>query len=214
MDKIRNKAQARRVGIFGASGSGKTTKALELVKNIDRLVVFDPLDEFSYKFVKFTDIKTLKNAILKNYASGFKVRFVPNLGQAKKQLSEICIFLRQLQAGYKFSKFSSLVTLYVDELDLGFPLNESRADGNNGFYYLCCRGRHYGINIVGVSQRMSLVDLPFRANLSDMYIFRLADFNDIKSACAMIGNNYKSQIQVLQNYRYIYKNPHGEITIK
>ena len=131
MNKILNKSQARRVGIFGASGSGKTTKALELVKNIERLVVFDPLDEFSYKFVKFTDIKSLKNAILRNYTSGFKVRFVPNLGQAKKQLSEICVFLRLLQTGYKFSKFSSLITLYVDELDLGFPLNESKSDGNS-----------------------------------------------------------------------------------
>lgn len=209
----KHKIQARRVGIFGASGSGKTTKALSIIKNVNRLIVFDPLDEFGYKFAKFTDVKSLTKAIIKNYATGFKVRFVPNLGQAKKQLSEICVFLKLLQSGYKINKLSSLVTLYVDELDLGFPLNESRADPENGFYYLCCRGRHYGINIVGVSQRMSLVDLPFRANLSDMYIFRLADFNDIKSACAMIGNQYKSQIQSLQNYKYIYKNPHGEITL-
>lgn len=212
MAKIR--AQARRVGIFGASGSGKTTKALEIIKNIDRLIVFDPLDEFGYKFVKFTDVNYLKSAITKNYARGFKVRFVPELSKAKEQLSQICIFLRELQAGYKFSKFNSMVTLFVDELDVGFPLNESKINGANGFYYLCCRGRHYGINIVGVSQRMSLVDLPFRANLSDLYLFRLADFNDIKNACAMIGSNYKSRLQALSNFQYLYKKPSGEILIK
>lgn len=207
------KEQARRVGIFGASGSGKTTKALELVKNVDRLVVFDPLDEFGYKFVKISSLQQLKTIILKNYSKGFKVRFVPELAKSKEQLSQICIFLRELQSGYKFSKFSSMITLFVDELDLGFPLNESKANGNNGFYYLCCRGRHYGINIVGVSQRMSLVDLPFRANLSDLYVFRLADFNDIKSACQMIGGGYKENLQSQQNYHYIYKNPNGDIKI-
>lgn len=206
---IKKDTQARRIGIFGASGSGKTTKALDLIENVKRLVAFDPLDDLYTIKTRISDMEYLKKFLLKNYAKGFHIRFVPTLGKAKEQLSEICLFLRELQAGYKFNRHNALVTLFVDELDTSFPLNYSRTAPDNGFYYLCCRGRHYGINIVGISQRMSLVDLPFRANLSDLFVFRLADFNDIKAATQMLGNQFKQRLQDLQNYKYIYKNPNG-----
>ena len=81
----------------------------------------------------------------------------------------------------------------------------------NKFYFICCRGRQWGINIVGISQRMSLVDLPFRANLSDLFVFRLADYNDLSTAAAMLGKPYKSTLSMLPNYKYIYKAPDGKI---
>ena len=208
---IKKDAQARRIGIFGASGSGKTTKALDLVAKVNRLIAFDPLDDLTQIKTRISDLEYLKKFVLKNYAKSFRVRFVPNLAKAKEQLSEISLFLRELQAGYKFNRHNALVTLFVDELDTSFPLNISRSMGENGFYFLCCRGRHYGINIVGNSQRMSLVDLPFRANLSDLFVFRLADFNDIKAATQMLGTPYRQRIIDLTNFKYIYKNPEGVI---
>lgn len=204
-------SDSRRVGIFGASGSGKTTKALTLITGCKRLVVFDPLDDFGGKFTRFTDLARLRDYLVKNYAAGFRVAFVPPPGGEPDALSAVCMLLKNLQTGFKFNRYQTKITLLCDELNLSFPLGYSRGNPANGFCFLCNQGRHYGINVIGVSQRMSLVDMPFRANLSDLFVFRLADFNDIKAATAMLGAPYKPRILALQNYKYIYKNPEGVI---
>lgn len=206
--KKRQANDAKRIGIFGASGSGKTTKAMEIVKNVKRVVFYDVLDDL--KFKKFETLPELKRYIMANYARGFKIRFVPSLVKACQDLSELCEFLQVLQEPYKQGTLQTQITLFVDELDHSFPLNTGKRL-NPGFYNLCLRGRHYGINLVGVSQRMSFVDLPFRANLSDLFIFRLADYNDLSTATAILGKPYKSTLQALPNYKYIYKNSQGKI---
>lgn len=206
------KTDSRRIGIFGASGSGKTTKALEIVKDCRRLIVFDTLDDFVGKFSRFTDLDRMKIFLIKNYAKGFRAAYVPPAGSEPRALSDLCMFLKQLQSGYKFNKFASKITLFVDELNLSFPLGYTRNKPENGFCFLCNQGRHYGINVVACSQRMSLVDMPFRANLSDMFVYRMADYNDVKNATAMLGAPYRQKILDLKNYEYIYKNGRGEIS--
>lgn len=200
---------SRRIGIFGASGSGKTTKALDLIKQCNRLVVFDVLDDFVGTFRRFTSLDKLKVFLIENYAKGFRVCYVPPYGSECRALSELSEFIKNIQFGYKIGQHHAKITLFVDELDRSFPLGYTRAKPANWFGYLCNRGRHYGINIVGVSQRVSLVDMPFRANLSDLYVFRLADFNDVKAACAMLGSQYRGRVLALPNYSYIYKNESG-----
>ncbi|MCM1323842.1 MAG: hypothetical protein NC218_06740 [Acetobacter sp.] len=196
--------QSARIGIFGASGSGKTTLALGLVKNVKRVIYFDPLDDLPVK-KSFSSIVSLFDFIMKNYNKGFQVRYTPHFPAMIIELSKLCELIVNIQRQFKDGASNANITLFVDELDLSFPLNQSRVNPSNWFYFLCCRGRHYGVNIVGISQRMSLVDLPFRANLSDLFVFRLADFNDIDNAVKMIGKPYKDKIQSLANYQYVYK---------
>lgn len=206
---VKTKIDSRRVGIFGASGSGKTTKALKLVENCRRLIVFDVLDDFTGKFIRTTDLSKLKAFVIKNYVRGFRIAYIPPAGSEPRALSELSLFLRDLQRGYKFNKHNAKVTLFVDELNIAFPLGYSRQKPDNGFCFLNNQGRHYGINVIGCSQRISLVDMPFRANLSDLFVFRVADYNDIKAATAILGAPYRDTIQNLPNYKYIYKNEGG-----
>lgn len=206
---IKKVIDARRVGIFGASGSGKTTKALDIVKNCRRLIVVDVLDDFVGKFKRFTDLSELKRYCIYNYIKGFRVSYVPPYGAEIRALDELSSFIRNLQAGYKNNKHSAKVTLFVDELNRLFPLGYTRERPLNGFGFLCNQGRHYGVNLVGVSQRVSQVDMPFRSNLSDVYFFRMADFNDIKAAVSIVGSQNRQRILDLQNYKYIYKDDKG-----
>lgn len=207
--KKRITKDSRRIGIFGASGSGKTTKALNLIKQTQRLIVFDVLDDFVGTFRRFTSLDRLKVFLIENYTKGFRVCYVPPYGSEARALSELSEFIKNIQFGYKIGQHSAKITLFVDELNRSFPLGYTKAKPLNGFGYLCNQGRHYGVNIVGVSQRMSMVDMPFRANLSDLYIFRLADYNDVKAATAMLGSQYRGKILALPNYQYIYKNESG-----
>lgn len=203
------KVDSRRVGIFGASGSGKTTKALKLAKICRRLIVFDVLDDFVGKFKRFTDLAELKRFCVYNYVKGFRVSYVPPYGAEAKALDELSQFIKNLQIGYKDNLHGVKITLFVDELNRSFPLGYTREKPLNGFGFLCNQGRHYGVNLIGVSQRLSLVDMPFRSNLSDIYFFRFSDFNDIKAACAIIGSQNRRKILDLKNYEYIYKSDRG-----
>lgn len=207
--KKKNNTDSRRVGIFGASGSGKTTKAIDLIKNCQRLIVFDILDDFIGYFRRFTSLDELKVYVIKHYTKGFRVSYVPPYGSEARALSDLSEFIKYIQTGYKIGQHTAKVTLFVDELNRSFPLGLTRNKPLNAFGFLCNQGRHYGVNIVGVSQRMSMVDMPFRANLSDVYLFRLSDFNDVKAATSIFGSQYRQTILNLPNYKYLYKNENG-----
>ena len=217
MVKIKNQAesrrasetgQARRVGIFGASGSGKTTKARELTANLNRIVFIDPLGDFTKtRGVKviFGDVAAFKKIIVQNFSKGFKIVFVPNFGEVEQQLNDICYFLVKLQAGYLTGLHGAQITLCVDELDEGFRSGIMQRNAKNGFGYLCKRGRHFGINLIGISQRTAQVDVCFRGNLSDLYLFRHVDPIDTQKAVDMIGRDYKTRFMQLDNFHYFYK---------
>ena len=196
------------MGLFGASGSGKTTKARELTKNLQRIVYFDPLGDFcTVRGAKVVagDVAALKSYIIKNYTSGFKVVFVCTFGAQEKQLNDICYFLVEMQRGYLAGFHNAQITLLVDELDEGFPSGIMQRNAKNGFGYLCKRGRHYGINLVGISQRTAQVDVCFRGNLSALYLFRHVDPIDTQKAMDMIGRKYKTAFENLENFHYFYK---------
>ncbi len=199
--------QAQRLGIFGASGCGKTTKARELTSSLNRVIYFDPLGEWAReKGVKpFSDLAKLKQALQRNFAKGFRFAFIPTFGEEEAQLQELSYYLVMMQSGYSSFQHRAQLTLAVDELDTSFPTGSMQKNRKNGFGFICCRGRHYGINLIGISQRMHLVDNVFRANCSGIYLFRHAEPADIDVGIKIIGQEYRETFRKLANYQYIFK---------
>ncbi len=58
------------------------------------------------------------------------------------------------------------VYLIVDEAHEFF----TRADCNSE--WIATRGRHYGINVIGITQRAAKINVTFRGQCSNVYIFR------------------------------------------
>jgi hypothetical protein len=208
MAKTKNTVQqAQRLGLFGSSGCGKTTKARELTKNLNRVIFIDPLCEW----VKEKDIKPvytldgIKKALKKQYNTGFRFAFIPEFGKEVQQVDELCYFLAGIQSGYISGSHAAQLTLVVDELDISFPSGICQKNPKNGFAYLCRRGRHYGINLVGISQRTAQVDVCFRANCSGTYLFRHSDPIDTEKAIKILGVEWKEKFLNLSNYEYIFK---------
>ena len=168
----------------------------------------DPLGDFTNTagaIIVSGDLEAAKKAIIKHYTTGFKIVFIPIFGSVEKQLSDLCYFLVNMQSGFLAGLHNAQITLLVDELDEGFPSGVMMRNPKNGFGYLCKRGRHYGINLVGISQRTAQVDVCFRGNLSAVYLFRHADPIDTQKAVDMIGRQYKERFLRLNNFQYIYK---------
>lgn len=202
--------QAQRLGIFGASGCGKTTKARELIRNLNRVIFFEPLADDLRRLVEKDGFKAvaglpeLFRKVRADFSKGFKLAYYPAAGDEVRELSQLSDFLMSIQSGYGF-RHSAQITLVVDELDLGFPTGESLKNPRNGFKNLCCRGRHTGIHVVGLSQRMHLVDNVFRANCSGVYLYRHSEPADIDVGLKIIGREYREKFRALDNFQYIYK---------
>lgn len=202
--------QAQRLGIFGASGCGKTTKARELIRNLNRVIFFEPLADDLRRLVEKDGFKAvaglpeLFRKVRADFSKGFKLAYYPAAGDEVRELSQLSDFLMNIQSGYGF-RHSAQITLVVDELDLGFPTGESLKNPRNGFKNLCCRGRHTGIHVVGLSQRMHLVDNVFRANCSGVYLYRHSEPADIDVGLKIIGREYREKFRALDNFQYIYK---------
>ena len=205
--------QAVRLGIFGASGSGKTTKARELTRELRRVIYFDPLAEWAEEKTvrRFRYLEDLKKAVGDNFANGFRFALIPSFGDEEKILHDLSYWLTEIQAGYG-KTHAAQITLVIDELDQSFPTGAMQKNRKNGFGFLCCRGRHFGINIIGISQRMHLVDNVFRANCSGLYLFRHSEPADIDIGVKILGREYRTEFQNLPNYAYFFKN--GEKIIK
>ena len=151
----------------------------------------------------FIDLNALKAAVKKNFSDGFRFRLVPTFGKEQEELRELSAFLVNLQRGY--SRHGAKITLMVDELDLSFPSGITQRDSQNWFAYLCRRGRHLGINLIGISQRPTQVDICFRANCSAIYWFRHAEATDIDLAKKTLGAENAKIFKDLNNFEYIYK---------
>ena len=130
---------------------------------------------------------------------GTIVVFLSALGEEEQQLQDLSYYLAKLQAGYG-TQHQAQLTLVVDELDQSFPSGSLQKNRKNGYAFLCCRGRHFGINIIGISQRMHLVDNVFRANCSGIYLYRHAEPADIDIGVKMLGREYRDAFQKLNNF--------------
>jgi hypothetical protein len=202
---MRNK-DAWMIGVYGGSGSGKSTKAKALIKSEKRVVVFDSLDEYADEegYPRFTSLEALGKAMAKNYDKGFRVAYVPTSGQEVVALHQLSLMLmRVFQKGYKSGDHDQKITLVVEEMNQAYPVYALPSEFW-GFSELCSRGRHYGINRIGVAQRAAEINTRFRGNVKGFYCFRLSTSNDLRAACELLGNEYKNAIRTLPPHDFLY----------
>ncbi|GHU02572.1 hypothetical protein FACS1894186_7490 [Alphaproteobacteria bacterium] len=130
------------------------------------------------------------------FGAGFRVMYVPTAGREEDELSRLSAFLYDIQGNYH--RHQTKITLVADEVHLGFP--QPARVVPHGFATLCTRGRHRGINLVGITQRTAQVNPAFRGNLEYAYFFRHGDALDIGKACQQLGAQWRGALQGLKNF--------------
>lgn len=197
---------AQRIGVYGASGSGKSTKARELIVGVTRLVRFDPFAEGARGAVQ-TDARGFRAALAKNWNAGFNINVVPSYGHEMADLHAISTAIRdaQVQTGAR-----APITFLAEEINTAFPVTALPAQ-YPGFGELCSRGRHFNVNIIGVSQRIAEVNTRWRGNTSCFYVFRQGDARDVQAATAMLPPGWRNAVTQLQNFEYLFVNA-GHVT--
>lgn len=194
-------SEAQRVGVYGASGSGKSTWAMAYLKSrkFTRVLIFDQTGEYSdlrgYKQVS----PSRNEADLVAAVRGKSWKIVYQAKNPRSDLHRVSVVLRAAADAVK----GGLIGFYVEELAAAFP-STRLPDDLSGFGDLCARGRHYGIELIGVSQRVAGVGNDFRGNTNVAVVFRPGNSAaDISTSKDLVPQDFKSVIGQLQAHEYV-----------
>lgn len=205
-------SDAGRIGVWGRSGSGKSTRAKAIIAKAARAVVFDTQREYGELagFVTANTIDQVRQEMAKRWRGSFKIAYVPPAGNEKAALDRLSKLLRLAQTPFFEGSDQRQLSFLVEEMWKSYPVTSLPAD-MQGFTLLCSEGRHYGIELIGVSQRIAAVSTNFRGNCTETYVFRQKGPRDIKAAADELGDVQPAQIQALQPHHYIHEKD-GAIT--
>ena len=92
--------------------------------------------------------------------------------------------------------------LVAEEMNFGYPVTALPRDCQ-GFSELCSRGRHFQIDLIGLSQRPAEVNTRFRGNANETYIFPIAGHADIRTVMQMIGPAHRETVMGLKPHEYL-----------
>ena len=176
-------SDAGRVGVWGASGSGKSSYVKRRMDYRKRVVIFDPQAE--YEGTACTNLDAVRAEMARNW-SGFRISYRPPPGKEPQALSALCKLLTYAQQPFKETGRGAGLALVVEEMNLSFPVAGGAAKCP-GFAQVCSRGRHYGIEVWGVSQRIAEVDTRFRGNCTETVAFRQKGARDQQAAALELG---------------------------
>ncbi|MGD1880016.1 MAG: helicase HerA domain-containing protein [Kiloniellaceae bacterium] len=197
-------SNAGRVGVWGRSGSGKSTYVKGLIAARSRVVVFDPLDEYGKLrgFVTLRSVEALRIEMAKRWRGGFKLAYVPPSMQEAAALDRLSLLCLRAQVPFRDGKDRRQLTLVVEEMNLCFPVNGLPGE-LRGFGEICSRGRHYGIEVVGVSQRIAEVATRFRGNCTATVVFAQQGPRDLRAAADALGFADPVEVRGLGDHEYL-----------
>lgn len=195
-------SNAGRIGIWGASGSGKSAYVKRRIKGLQRVIVFDPNREYAAeKMVECTTVEDVRLAMRAKWKT-FRIAYVPPPGKEPRALSQLCRFLIKAQEPFKSGK-CGLCTLVVEEMNLSFPVHGGDAK-SPGFAEVCSRGRHSGIEVLGLSQRIAEVSTRFRGNCTETVVLRQQGARDVAAAAETIGVD-KARVSGIAKLEYLHE---------
>lgn len=197
---------ADRIGIYGRSGSGKSTFAKALIRDRRRVIAFDPCDEYGDipGFERFTNMGLLQARLARDPAA-FRLAYIPPDGKEAERLNSLSSLVRVMQEPYRAGSSDWTLTFLVEELSMSFHVNggDARAPGFGG---LCARGRHYGVELVGVTQYAAEVGMKFRANAGQSVVFAQGAPRHQKAVLDLLGDGVTlDQVKALKPHEYLHR---------
>ena len=192
------------ISIFGQRGSGKTTKALALLKSQKRkrVIIYDIKGEYPFK--KIRGLSNLAKFLKSNFTGNFKISYVPTArekGEQIAELSKLCYALVDAQRQEVEKGRGKNLTILAEEMSMCAP-NQKYPAGQGGFEYAVNVARDWGIEIIGVSQRPAQVNTDYRGNASLCYYFGLADKLDRDAVASKLGKEKAEELMTFQPHEY------------
>lgn len=206
------KKDAKLIGIWGGRGTGKTTRQKELMRGADGrgrpwgLIALDPMNEFT-GMSRVGSVRDVAGIMKDHWYKGFAVSLSTGHREndCLKALRELVPLLFAAQGPYRRGEKSAKeITLIVDEAHKFFPNRKFSPGEGDAEQDLIALGRHYGIEVIGASQRLAKVSTEFRGNCAEHYFFRQSDYNDTAAAAQFVGSQNKDRLMALKPHHYLH----------
>lgn len=172
--------------IFGKRGSGKSFLTRKMIQDLKRLLIYDSIGEYTQGVI-ITDLVQLKEFWGKVYPGNFRIIYQPvdPEGDFDSLCCEVCACKN--------------LTFVVEELDrYARPLAMSRP-----FKEVVQRGRHYRVELIGITQRPHGIDKLLTSQAKQMFIFNTTEPRDIDYFKDVVGYEVVKKIAALQQYEYV-----------
>lgn len=160
---------------------------IKLLENSNRVIFCDTTGHDYNDGVVFYNLADLKKFWVKVYLKNFRIIYRPLDPQKEfPELCKLCIECKDL-------------SLVVEELDI-YCQNGKTCDE---FFEIIRRGRHHGIELIGVSQRPHGFGRDVTSQTKEFYIFSTNEPKDIQYFKEYFGEYIVDQIGKLQQYEYV-----------
>lgn len=173
--------------ILGKSGSGKTYKAIQLINERPRVLIFDTLGHDYVEGVVFDNLQQLKRFWVRCYRSNFRLIYRP--------YNEVEEFDEIARLAYECGD----LTLVCEELDIYARPNAIC----RGLRDIIKRGRHRDIRFIGTSQRPFGIDRIITALATDVFVFRTEEPRDLEYLAERFGSGIEKKIVALEDYQWV-----------
>ena len=170
--------------ILGKKGSGKTSLAMNLIRDKRRLVIFDFNREYEGFYVVQTPEQLIEVFRL-NFDADFKVCYRPD---PLRDIDDHFLYL----SGAVFSMHN--VTFLCEEVDLV----SSAGDMPDGLKKIINYGRHRGINLIALSRRAHKVPRDLTANADRIISFAQFEPRDIRYLAEYMGDKAALKVTTLE----------------
>lgn len=191
-------------GYYGGRGQGKSTGVKERIKREQRVIVFDPMCEYHREGMKVArSLRQVHQLMVAGKGRQYRIAYQPASQNYTQAMHELCVFLFKAQKPYFDNKSKRQLVLVAEELNLSAPSHNLPAN-QRGFSQAVLQGRHYGINIIGVTQRPKTIAPIFRDNADIENVYKLACTDSIKYIESKITDPaYKNKIFALKPHEYL-----------
>ncbi|TAL03671.1 MAG: hypothetical protein EPO08_03515 [Rhodospirillaceae bacterium] len=200
-----NRKTAYQVLISGGKGTGKSTLADLLMRSHRRSFVFDLMGEYPAKgFSVARSHADVLRLVKAGWRRGFRIAYVPSGGDKRVELSNFAELICKIQRPYFDTPDGSTppipkVLLTVEEMRWSYPNGTQEP----GFATICTLGRHYGIDVIGTTQRIAEVSTNFRGTSDVQFFFAQHDHTDHSTIAKMIGRRHVPALQSLKPHEYL-----------
>jgi hypothetical protein len=179
--------------LVGKTGSGKTSKALRLVEDRTRLIMFDTTGHDYSDGVVFYDLPSLTAFWQRVYRRSFRLIYRPM--DPRREFEEIC----------RLAFLCQDVTVIAEELT---SLCDAQTIGPE-LRKLIMRGRHVDVTFIGLMQRPKGIHRDITSQASEIYMFIVDEPGDVKYFSDRLpGREIEERIKGLTEYQYLQWRQH------
>lgn len=154
--------------IFGRTGSGKSYLTKKLIKDLNRVIIIDALNEYTDGII-FYSLKDFALFIYENNPDKFKIILRLHNLDLQKDISltvdkvfDLCFHIGNL-------------TLVIEEAEIYISQYEKKSVFNNLIRY----GRHKEISLIAVARRVTELSNDLKSQVNKIYSFNQVLKNDI-----------------------------------